>query len=387
MAQPRQAPSFGGDAVIIGAGTIGLAIAFELAERGAVVRVVDRGEPARAASWAAAGMLAPYSETVREPALIELCAASLREYPAFVERVRNASGIDPHLHLNGVVHAAPDAQWFERFRKYAASLQRRGVQCALLEREALLRTEPWIGSSVVGGLVIAGEGYVDNRRLGRALVAACEVRGVGIEQNPHVRVECDSRRVLGVRTSRGFMAAGAVVNACGAWSSEVPGIPPRCAVPVEPVKGQMLALATPAGLVTRATWAPGAYLVPREDGRLLVGATVERVGFDERVTADGVHALLHAALAAAPALANFAVTESWTGFRPATQDGLPFLGAATLDGLFVATGHYRNGILLAPATARLVAGAIAGENLPELAPFSPARLGTEAARPSRMTHV
>ena len=135
------------------------------------------------------------------------------------------------------------------------------------------------------------------------------------------------------------------------------------------MKGQMVALAVPVGFVQRATWVPGAYLVPRDDGRLLIGATVESVGFDERVTAQGVHELLHAALGAAPALAGFSITESWAGIRPGTPDGLPLLGPTPIDGYFLASGHYRNGILLAPATARLIADAIEKESVAPLAPF------------------
>ncbi len=332
-------------------------------------------------------MLAPYTENVRDAALVELCAASLREYPTFVQRVRAVSGIDPHLHLDGVVRAAFDAETLDAFRNHAHELRAQNVECSLLDRDAIVRAEPCIGPSVIGALVIDGEGYVDNRRLGRALVAGCISHGVIIEENCEAQVECDARRVLGVRTNRGFVPARAVVNACGAWAADVPGVPAHCAVPVVPVKGQMIALAAPASLVRHATWVPGAYLVPREDGRLLIGATVERVGFDRRVTAAGVHDLLHAALAAAPSLAGFALTEHWTGLRPGTPDGLPFLGATALRGLYVAAGHYRNGILLAPATARLVADLVAGANPAELRAFAPARLGTEAATLSRMTSV
>jgi glycine oxidase len=149
----------------------------------------------------------------------------------------------------------------------------------------------------------------------------------------------------------------------------------------------MLALAAPANFVRRSTWVPGAYLVPRGDGRLLVGATVESAGFDERVTAEGMHELLHAAITAAPSLGSFAVTESWSGLRPGTPDGLPFLGSTPVEGFFLAGGHYRNGILLAPATARLIADAIEGKPVPELAPFSIERTRTEESQASRITHV
>jgi glycine oxidase len=376
-----------GDVVVVGAGVIGLAIAFELAQRGAAVRVVDRGEPASAASWAAAGMLAPYTERVRDAALVRLCAASLSEYPDFVARVAAAGGVDAHLRLDGVIHAAFDAARFDALREHAQTLERDGVSCELLGRGALLAEEPWLGAPVVGGLKIRGEGCVDNRRLGRALVAACEAGGVRVERSSIVRVECDRRRALGVRTERGFVAAGAVVNACGAWAGTLDGVPAQCAPPVAPIKGQMIALAAPVGFVRRATWVPDAYLVPRGDGRLLIGATVESAGFDERVTAAGVHGLLRAALAAAPSLGTFTITESWAGLRPGTPDGLPFLGPTPIEGLLLAAGHYRNGILMAPATARLIADALEKGAASELKPFGLGRLGTEESRERRITHA
>jgi glycine oxidase len=376
-----------GDVVIVGAGLIGLSIAFELAERGADVRVYDRAEPARAASWAGAGMLAPYTERISDSALLALCATSLEAYPGFVARIYDATGIDARLRLDGVFYGAFNDAELEALRRHGRELQSRGVDCVMLDRAGALAAEPWLSANLAGGLLKKGEGHVDNRRLGRALTAACQARGVRVEQASPVEVECDARRVLGVRTDRGFFATGTVVNACGAWAAKLGGVPPDCLPPVEPVKGEMLALAVPTGFVRRATWIPGAYLVPRDEGRLLVGATVESAGFDERVTAAGVHALLHAALSAAPALRGFTVSETWAGLRPGTPDGLPFLGPTPIEGLHLATGHYRNGILLAPATARLIANAIERDVLEPLAPFSLGRFGTEAARVGRITHA
>lgn len=376
-----------GDVIVVGAGLIGLAIAFELAERGISVRVYDRSEPGRGASWAGAGMLAPYTERITNEALLALCAASLAEYPAFVRRVFAASGVDAQLHLNGVLYASFDSAGLDVLLAHARALESRGVDCKMLDRESALAAEPWLGAGVLGGLLKNAEGYVDNRRLSRALVAACEASGVVIEQNAHVWIECDARRVLGIGTGRGFSGAQAIVNACGAWASELDGVPSACVPPIEPVKGQMVALAVPVGFVQRATWVPGAYLVPRDDGRLLIGATVESVGFDERVTAQGVHELLHAALTAAPALADFSTTETWAGIRPGTPDGLPVLGPTPLDGYFLASGHYRNGILLAPATARLIVDAIEKDTVAPLAPFLIARFGTEELPAERIRHA
>jgi glycine oxidase len=359
-----------GDVIVIGAGLIGLAIAFELAERGATVRVYDRAEPARAASWAGAGMLAPYAEHLDDERLLQLCESSLAQYPAFVERVRAAGGVDPRLHLNGIVHAVFDREKRASTEQRAAALRSRGVACKILERSELLEAEPSLGADVSCGLLVEPEGHVDNRRLGRALVAACDRRHVPIARVGALRVECDSRRVLGVRSDLGFAAATAIVNACGAWAARIDGVPPRALPPIEPVKGQMLALDVPIGFVRRATWTPGAYFVPRDDGRLLVGATAEHEREDVRVTASGMHQLLHAALRAAPSLGDFTVAESWAGLRPGTPDGRPFIGRTPVEGLFVAAGHYRNGILLAPITAQLIAQAVEGRDHAALASFA-----------------
>lgn len=364
-------PDAGGDVAIVGAGLIGLSIAFELADRGATVRVFDRSEPAKAASWAGAGMLAPYTEDIEDDALTALCVASLGLYPAFAERIRAAGGVDSHLHLNGILHAAFDEGSLARLRARAETLRGRGVACELLDRERTLAAEPWLSATVTGALLISGEGYVDNRRLGRALIAACTARGVSLARVANVAVVCDERRVLGVRTELGFAPAASVVNACGAWAGVLDGVSAPNLPPVDPVKGQMFALETPVGFVRRATWLPGAYVVPRNDGRLLVGATVERGGgTDVRVTAGGIESLLHALLAAAPSLAGFTLSETWAGLRPGSPDNRPFIGPAPLDGLYVASGHFRNGILLAPITAASIARCVDGDVPAELAPFA-----------------
>jgi glycine oxidase len=215
---------------------------------------------------------------------------------------------------------------------------------------------------------------VDNRRLVRAVHAACTAAGVRIEAAGVEAIEVDSRRVRGVRTSHGFIAAPVVINAAGAWAGDLDGIPAGARVSVAPVKGQMVALGTSRSLLRRVLWVPGAYIVPRADGRILIGATVERAGFDVRVTAQGVQTLLDAALRAVPELGDLAVTETWAGLRPGSADGLPFIGATALDGYFVATGHYRYGILCAPATAHLLADAVEGRSSSAYADaFSPLR--------------
>lgn len=352
------------NALVVGGGVIGLSIAFELAQRGADVTVYDIGEPGRAASWAAAGMLAPRTERLDNAQMQELCEYSLSLYPAYAQRVQNAGGVDPHLRLNGIVNAAFDEASLQRMVAHANALRSKDVRVQVLSRDRLLFAEPSLSARVLGGVLFEEEGHVDNRRLGRALLAACTSSGVRVETGVReLKLEFDSRRLLGVRTSKGFRSADVAINAAGAWAASVAGVPEECKVPVRPVKGQMLALQLPAGMVRRTTWVPGAYLVPRADGRLLVGATVEEAA-DVRVTAGGIDSLLHAATAAAPALREFSISEMWAGLRPGTPDELPVLGAAPRSGYFVATGHYRNGILLAPATAAILADAVFGKPAP-----------------------
>ena len=363
--------TLGGDVLVVGGGLIGLSVAFELAQRGATVRLYDRGEPGRGASWAGAGMLAPFAERIEDEALLALCRDSLALYPRFVERVVAAGGVNVELPLDGVVEAAFDAPRLEELAVFAQELTTRSVACTLLDRREALLAEPALGKHVRGALLISGQGYVDNRRLGRALLAAARARGVVVHAPVSgVTIECDERRVLGVRSALGFAPASVVINAAGAWAAQIPGVPPAAVPPVLPIKGQMLALAVPDGFLHRATWLPGAYLVPRTDGRLLIGATVEDAGFDERVTAAAIDALLHAALAAAPSLGAFTVTESWAGLRPGTPKGRPFIGPTSIDGLLLATGHYRNGILLAPVTGAMLASFVETGDARPLAEFA-----------------
>ena len=238
-----------------------------------------------------------------------------------------------------------------------------------------------LGGGVRGAVYVANEAHVDNRRLGRALVAACTAAGVRFERTAGVSVEADARRVRGIRTEHGFRAAAAIVNAAGAWAGQLDGVPDAARVAVRPVAGEMLALAVPKGFTRGLVWSQHVYLVPRDDGRLLIGATVVERDFDVRVTARGVQALLDVALRIAPVLGTFALVETWAGLRPASHDGRPYLGRTAIDGYYVAGGHYRNGILLTPITAQAVAAVIAGEPSPvDLAAFDPARAQPGAER-------
>jgi glycine oxidase len=341
---------------IVGGGIIGLAIAYELAKRGGQVSLFEQGEPGHGASWAGAGMLAPFTEAIEDAQLLALMLDSLERYPNFAASVSADSGIDPQLGLDGILDIAVDEKKFQELQKRTRVLDSLGRKYELLGARETLALEPVLCADVRGSLLVHAEGQIDNRRLGRALRRACERSGVAIRSNCAVlAIEADDRRVLGVRTSAGFAAAHIVINAAGAWASGllVPNQIRMAAV--MPVKGQMLSLEIPKGLMRHVTWADGVYFVPRSDGRLLVGATVEDAGFDVRVTAHGIAYLLNRALKAAPALRNFTISETWAGLRPGTRDGRPLIGRTELEGYYLATGHYRNGILLAPATAAIIA--------------------------------
>jgi glycine oxidase len=368
------------DVLIVGAGLIGLGIAYELAKEGISVRVLDAHAPASSASWAAAGMLAPYTEALEGEAFEAACVRSLEAYPGFAAEIEERTGVDVRLRRDGIVEAAYDDAAAARLQAHVAALAARGVAAEWHDRAGALELEGVLGAGCIGVALVHGEGQVDNRALGRALRAACEGRGVRIDVGIEaLALECGDGGVRGVRTKSGFIGAAVVVNAAGAWSGVLAGVPLEARVPVVPIKGQMFALAVPPYLIRRVLWLPGAYAVPRSEGRLLVGATVEDAGFDLRVTAGGIRTVLDAALDALPMLRDFAICETWAGLRPGSPDGVPFIGATALEGYLVATGHHRNGILLAPLTARLVADLILGRGDGDPALFSPRRFAQTAA--------
>ena len=344
------------DVIVVGAGLIGLGIAYELAKRDVAVTVYDRDEPARAASWAGAGMLAPFSEATPDAAMLALCRDSLALYPEFVAELRERTGVDARFRRDGTLHVALDRARLAELAAHAETFRANGGDVAMLDRGDVLAREPMLAKDLAGALFVANEAQVDNRRLGRALLAACESLGRALRARRAARARM--RRAARARRAHrarfrdrcdGDQRGGRVGRrACPAFRT-------ARACRVRPVAGEMLALAVPRDAVRALVWLGHRYLVPRGDGRLLVGATVESRGFDARVTAGGMHDLLDAALAVAPALASFAVVETWAGLRPGSHDGRPYLGATALDGYVVATGHFRNGILLAPITARLIA--------------------------------
>lgn len=348
------------DVVIVGGGIIGLSLAIALRKRGMKVLVVERGEPGREASHAAAGMLADC--TLETPSVLQpLASASARMYPEFVHELQDESGVNVDLRSQGtLVFPAPEE-----------GHGRPGFPSASLLREPLGQVEPALADPHRPVFHLK-ERSVDPPALVRAALRAAKHREVDISSGTSVmEVLLRDGRTVGVKTDKSSYAAGAVVNCAGAWSGQ---FPPRH-FPTRPVKGQMLAVVgVPRNLLHHVIRAPEAYLVPRSDGRIVIGATLEEAGFDKRTDADTIHRLHQAAIGILPALSHARVLEAWAGLRPGTPDGLPILGAAEVPGYFVATGHFRDGILLAPVTAHLMAQVITGVP-PEhdISAFNPAR--------------
>lgn len=321
--------------------------------------VVESARPGGAASWAAAGMLAPLIEAHHD-ALRTLALHSIAMYPDFVLELHDASGLDAELQLSGKVDIAFTADELSELRgRYGRSLPV-GVREA--DVASLREVEPGVTDAVIGGIVSESDGSVDNRKLARATWLAASNIGVDFRSGSSVReVLCGRGRCEGVVLSTGErIDADAVVIAAGAWSNSIRGLPHR--LPVFPVRGQIVALEHVPRVLSRLVMTTDCYIVPRRDGRVLVGSTTERAGFDPRTTAAGISGLLNAALRAVPALADASVVDSWAGLRPGTSDDLPILGSdAHVSGVHYATGHYRNGILLAPITAEIIAASVMGE--------------------------
>ena len=338
------------DVAIIGAGVIGLGIAWRLATQGASVAVFDRGAAGSGASHAAAGMLAACSEAEPgEEALIALGRESQARWPAFAAELGKASGIDVELRREGTLPLALTADDQARLNHQLAFQQKLGLPLSWISAAETRRREPHLAGKLAGAVWSPEDTQVDNRKLAAALRIAAERAGAVIHEHQAVtEIASKGGEVSGVVLADGTkVAADVVVLAAGAWSRAIAGLAPELRPPVRPIKGQMLALRMDpaAPLVSHVVWAPGAYLVPRVDGRLLVGATVEEKGFDATLTAGGLLTLLEAAWRAIPAVEELPIEETWVGHRPGSRDDAPILGPAPLGGLIYATGHYRNGVL------------------------------------------
>ncbi|MEO8259018.1 MAG: glycine oxidase ThiO [Acidobacteriota bacterium] len=365
------------DVIVIGAGIVGCAVAYELARRGASVEVVDDRMPGMGATQASAGMLAPYNEAHEESPLFDLTVRSLNLFDEFVERVSSDSGIRIPYRRTGTLTVVTDPADMDTLRATAETLARQGVAADLLDQAAVRIEEPHLAAEAAGGLLFPDHGFVAVNDLTRAVAAAARRHGAQLVVPGRVRrVGCVNGGMV-VETDRGSLRGDAVVLAAGSWSGTIAIDGVAAPVPVRPIRGQLVYLAWQGPPLRRVLWTPRCYIVPWEDGTVLVGATTEDVGFDHRVTVAGVRDLLEAASGITPHARTASFTGARAGLRPCTTDGLPVIGrSSVLPGLIYATGHYRNGVLLSPLTAQLVAGALLDDGAdPALAVVSPARFG------------
>jgi len=357
------------DVIIVGGGIIGLSLSIELRKRGASVLVIERGQPGREASYAAGGMLANCGDETPAP-LQSLATASAQMYPEFVHELQDESGMSVDLRADGTL-LFPGAGHAPE--KIAGAHPLPGL---LAELEPGLR-------AAGRPAVFLKERSVCPRALTNAALKAAKHRDVDVSSGTAVvSVDVSGECVVGVSTNRSSYHAAKVVNCAGAWAGQFPPYE----FPTRPVKGQMVCFAMPSrDLLRHVVRSPEIYLIPRSDGRLLAGATVEEAGYDKRTVPDTIQQLHHAAVAMLPALKEARVLDAWAGLRPGTPDNLPILGATPTPGYYVATGHFRDGILLAPVTARVMAQVMTGSK-PEydLAPFSMERFVVQGFSVSKL---
>jgi glycine oxidase len=364
------------DVAVIGAGVIGEAITYELVARGASVTLVDSRGAGLGSTQAAAGMLVPYLEGFGRP-ILPLATKSLEMYDAFIDRISRDAGIGVAYRRTGSLQVATTDEPLEKLQQIAGDARRAGLDCELLDARAAREAEPQLTPDVSAALYVKTHGFVGAADLSGALAAAA------IKHGARVRVPARAQRIASrgdeveVHLDHdGLVSARHVVLAAGSWSGQIDidGVPP---LPIKPVRGQLLQLACDGPDLNRIIWGPRCYLVPISSGSILVGATVEDAGFDERTTVAGVRDLLDAACDLVPHLWQATFVGARVGLRPATTDEMPIIGRSSrVSGLIYATGHYRNGVLLAPFTARAVAELVLDNREdPLLAATAPQRLG------------
>jgi len=364
---------------VVGAGIIGLSLAIELDKQGLRVLVVEKGKPGREASWAAGGMLCDFPDETA-PGLRELATASARMYPEFVHELEDESGLKIDLRSVGtlVLSRVETGVRPVSAGQSPATTQAHALPEPLARLERGLRIRNGTGLSLTPRFL--KERSVDPRHLSVAALAAARHRGIDFSSGDHVlAVEVADGKAAGIRTNKTRFAAGMVVNCAGAWAGQIGPHP----FPTRPVKGQMLYVAMPEKELVRHVvrtmgLTPDVYLIPRSDGRMLIGTTVEEAGFDKQTVPETILKLRNAAVDLVPRLGDARILEAWAGLRPGTPDGLPILGATPTPGYFVATGHFRDGILLAPATAKVMAEVMTGQTLSwQLVAFAAQRFSQE----------
>ncbi|MBC7274647.1 MAG: glycine oxidase ThiO [Streptomyces sp.] len=370
------------DVLVVGGGIIGLVTAWRAAQRGLRTALVDP-EPGGGAAQVAAGMLAAVTELhYGEQTLLGLNLASAHRYPDFAAELTDLTGHDLGYRRSGTLAVALDADDRAHLRELHALQRQSGLESTWLSGRDCRRLEPMLAPGVRGGLRVDGDHQIDPRRLAAALLAACGRAGVVLHRSWAERLTVVRDRATGVLTRDGdALTAERVVLAAGSLSGRLAGVPDAVLPPVRPVKGQVLRLAVPpryAPFLSRTVRAmvrgSHVYLVPRENGELVVGATSEELGWDTTVTAGGVYELLRDAHELMPGITELPLTETRAGLRPGSPDNAPLLGPTALDGLLLATGHYRNGVLLTPVTGDAMAHVLTTGELPEVArPFTPQR--------------
>jgi len=361
------------DVVVIGGGVVGLSAARALARAGRKVIVLERRRVGAEASGAAAGMLSPQGEAEAGWPLLDLALRARDHHLELAPALESETGLTVELSRLGTLHVAFAEDEERRLHERAEWQRGRGLAAHVMSARELRDAEPNLSAAVRSGVFFPGDHSLDNVRLTRALAASAVARGVALVcGRPVTQLLVNGEVVRGVRAGGERFEAPAVVNAGGAWAGLLAGDP--APPPVEPVRGQLIALDMAPSPLRHAVVSPRGYVVPRMDGRLLAGSTSERVGFDKSVTAGGLRALLDIALEIAPVLAEVGLVDSWAGLRPATPDGLPVIGPGAVSGLFHAAGLYRNGILLGPLVGEIVAGLVLGQaSSVDLRPFTPAR--------------
>ncbi len=371
------------DAIVVGGGVIGLSCAWRAAERGLRVCLIEREEPGGGASGVAAGMLAPIGEVSwGEERLLRANLASAGAWPGFAEELAAASGREVGYRAVGALHVALDRDEAEELRRHFELQRAHWLDAEWLRPSECRRLEPGLATQVAGGVYAPTEAEVDPRVVVAALAEAFSRAG-GELVSGDVPAEgvFDGERLAGLRTEGGQeLRAGQVVLAAGAWSGEAEWLPADARPPIRPVKGQIIELRGADPACERIVASRWVYMVPRADGRLIVGATVEERGFETTVTAGGVHELLREAYRLLPEVAELELVETSAGLRPGSPDNAPLIGVAGLPGLILACGHFRNGILLAPLTADAIVAALEGDEVPEPARgLSPSRFDREEA--------
>src|SRR5262245_16770574 len=362
--------------LIIGGGVIGLSIARALARRGRSVTVIEKHQFGKEASWAAGGILAPQVEADKEDDFYRLACASRDLYRDFARELQKESDVDLGFDTTGTIYVAFNETEAAEFQKRLQWQRARGLSIEWLTANEARKLEPNLSDKVRCALRFPNDYQVENRRLIEALVIANERLGVQLVHDCKAEsFLINDNRAVGVESSRGTIPARWVVLAAGAWSSSIECSSTLTKIEVERVREQMLSYQPPPQFAHHVIYSSRGYLIPRRDGTLLAGSTTEEAGFDKRVTNQGVDSIKSMAGEITPAIKSWPVVDSWAGFRPRAKDGLPVLGPTKhVEGLFFATGHYRNGILLTPITAELIAEAIVSSRVPPMfEPFSPDR--------------